>query len=99
MDEFSVYQFFPDETYEEVLRFVSAEVAFEKATALTRSVGARIGTTQRVIITDGGDCTSWEWEFGKGVIFPTQEDIQREIDDKVKLDKAKEAYKQAQGHS
>lgn len=70
--EFSVYQFFPDEQYEEVLRFVDAETAVRTAAQLCRSLGGRIGTTQRVIITDGGDYTTFEWKFGEGVVFPSQ---------------------------
>ena len=31
--------------------------------------GTQIGTTQRVIITDGDDCTNFEWQFGKGITF------------------------------
>ena len=69
-DEFSVYQFFEDDSYEAVLRFVGAETAVKRAHALTRSVGGRIGTTRRVIITDGGDSINFEWKFGEGVTFP-----------------------------
>ena len=36
------------------------------------SVGAQIGTTVRVIITDGGDCIAWEWIRGQGVVFPPE---------------------------
>src|SRR6516165_1657092 len=68
--EFSVYQFFPDDTWERVCQFVDARTACECAFALTRSVGAGIGTTQRVIITDGGDCTCFEWRHGEGVTWP-----------------------------
>lgn len=68
--EFSVYQFFPDESYEEVLRFVAAKEAMLKAEALTFTVGAKLGTTASVIITDGGDYTCFEWQFGKGITFP-----------------------------
>ena len=71
--EFSVYQWFPSGNYEEVLRFVSAEQAAETAQRLSQSVGAKIGTTVRVIITDGGDEINFEWVFGKGVVFPTIE--------------------------
>lgn len=71
--EFSVYQFFANDTYEEVLRFVDAKTAVERAHALTLSVGGRIGTTARVIITDGGDFTCFEWKFGEGVTFPPRE--------------------------
>jgi hypothetical protein len=41
------------------------------------SVGAKMGTTNRVIITDSGDCTNAEWVFGEGLVFPSEEDIKR----------------------
>lgn len=68
--EFSVCQFFPDGGYEYVVQNVDAETAVKRAKALTESVGGRMGTTVRVIITDGGDCTNFEWVFGKGVTYP-----------------------------
>jgi hypothetical protein len=68
--EFSVCQFFRDDSYEYVCRFVDAASAAEKFKHYTTSVGAQIGTTVRVIITDGGDCTNAEWQFGKGHTYP-----------------------------
>jgi len=68
--EYSVAQFFEDETYEYVRRWVTAEEAVDAAKHYTESVGARIGTTRRVIITDGDDFTCFEWIFGRGVTFP-----------------------------
>lgn len=68
--EFSVYQFFPDGSYERVVQFVHAKQAVETAKRCTESVGGRIGTTVRVIITDGGDVTCFEWKYGLGVTFP-----------------------------
>jgi hypothetical protein len=70
MDEFSVCQFFPDGSYEYTRRFVSAEEAMRAFHHYCTSVGARLGTTVRVIITDGGDCVNAEWEYGKGLTFP-----------------------------
>lgn len=70
MSTFNVVQFFKDESYEYVCRNVSAEEAVQAAKHYTTSVGARIGTTRRVIITDSGDCTNFEWKFGEGVVFP-----------------------------
>jgi hypothetical protein len=72
MNEFSVYQWFPDGQYEKVERLVSAEVALRRAASLSQSIGARLGTTVRVIITDGGDNITWEWKHGMGVIFPKE---------------------------
>jgi hypothetical protein len=68
-DEFSVYQFFPDDSCEKVLERVGPEEAVRMAKQLSESVGARIGTTRRIIITDGLDCCCFEWTYGKGVTF------------------------------
>lgn len=67
--EFSVVQFFSNGTYEYVRRFVGAEEAVKAAKHYTESVGARMGMVEKVIITDGGDCTCFQWEHGKGVTF------------------------------
>ncbi len=71
--EFSVVQFFADETYEYVRRGVSAPEAVGAAKHYAASVGARLGTTRRVIITDGEDFTTFEWKFGEGVTYPSRE--------------------------
>lgn len=69
MDTFNTCQFFMDDSYEIVKEHVPVEEAVESAITLATSVGARIGTTRRVIITDAGDCISWEWQYDKGVVF------------------------------
>lgn len=74
--EFSVYQEFCDGTNEPLKRFVSAKEAVETAIRFSRSVGARIGTTVRVIVTDGDDWCCWEWKHGQGVVFPIPEAMQ-----------------------
>lgn len=70
MEFFSVYQFFPNDHYERVLFHVPLDDAIRVAMQLATSVGAKIGTTRRVIITDGGDSCVWEWVYGKGLVFP-----------------------------
>lgn len=70
--EFSVCQFFPDGGYEYVRRYVEAKEAIEAFKHYTTSVGARIGTTVRVIITDGGDCINMEWKHGEGIVYPLE---------------------------
>lgn len=67
--EFSVCQFFEDGSYEYVRRYVDAEEAVKAAHHYCISVGAQIGITKRVIITDGGDCINFEWKHGEGVTF------------------------------
>jgi len=74
-DQYSVCQFLKDDSYEYVRRFVSAEEAIKAFKHYTTSVGARMGITKRVVITDGGDCVNMEWEFGKGVTYPKKEDM------------------------
>jgi hypothetical protein len=69
-NEFSVYQFLQGGIQERVRHFVSATEAMEAARHYTTCVAARMGITERVIITDGGDCTCFEWKQGEGVVFP-----------------------------
>lgn len=67
---FDVWQFFPDGTYEKVREKVVASEAAKAANHYCKSVGARMGMTQRVIITDMGDSIVFEWKYGEGVVFP-----------------------------
>ena len=69
-DVFAVWQFFSDDAPECVGRQLNAKAAVKKAQAYCRSVGATVGTTVRVIITDDGDHTVFEWRRGRGVVFP-----------------------------
>ena len=68
--EFSVYQFFPNGMNECVRHFVSGPEAMDAFLHYIQCVGAKIGTTNRVIITDGGDCCAMEWKHGEGITFP-----------------------------
>jgi len=70
--EFSVTQFFTTRQYETVRQRVSAEEAQEAFLFFTHNVSARIGLTVRVIITDAGDYINAEWQYGKGLIFPSK---------------------------
>jgi hypothetical protein len=70
--EFSVCQFFVNDSYEYVRQNVSAEEAVKAFKFYTTNVASHIGTTRRVIITDGGDCISMEWKFEEGIVFPPE---------------------------
>jgi len=72
-NEFSVYQFFENGQYECVRHFVSDQEAVKAFAHYTQSVGAKIGTTVRVIITDGGDLICAEWIRGEGIVYPTDD--------------------------
>lgn len=68
--QFSTIQFFDDDEYEYVRRFVGPEEAVNAAAHYVTSVGARIGITIKVIVTDGGDNTVFAWERDKGITWP-----------------------------
>ncbi len=70
--EFSVFQWFSNDTREDVLAFVDVETATRTAMSLASSVGARLGATQRIIITDGGDYCCWEWKHEDGIVYPPE---------------------------
>lgn len=78
--EFSVTQFFKedaplqDQSYEIVRSHVSAEEAVDAAKHYCSSVAAQLGFTTRVIITDGGDCINFEWQYGKGITYGKTEE-------------------------
>jgi hypothetical protein len=69
-DEFSVWIFFPDGSHVDEVRWVDAETAVRLAKEITERPAAEIGLIERVIITDGGDNTCFEWKHGQGVTFP-----------------------------
>ncbi len=78
--EFSVWEFVgegEDEVHIPVLRFVNEETAVTKAVEVTLKPSALIGITKEVRITDGGDFCVFHWVHGKGLVFPTKEDIER----------------------
>jgi hypothetical protein len=70
--EFSVAQFFKDDSYQYVRRWITAAEAVCVARDCTRSVDAKCGFISRVIITDGGDHTVFEWKYGEGITFPLE---------------------------
>jgi len=67
-EEFSVYLFMPNQHFP-VARFVSVERAMQVAQKAVKDHGALY--LERVIVTDGGDHTVFEWTRGKGVTWPT----------------------------
>jgi hypothetical protein len=67
---YHVYQFFPDDTSERILSYATAEEAVVCAKSRTQYPAALIGIIRRIIITDDGDHTCFEWQHGRGVTFP-----------------------------
>jgi hypothetical protein len=71
-NEFSVCQFFEDGSYEYVRRYVTAEEAMKAFFHYTNNVAVKMGVTERVIVTDGGDCTNAEWKKDLGYTYPPE---------------------------
>lgn len=72
MELFSVTQFFKDDSYETVREWVTAEEAMKAFAHYTNSVGAKLGFTKRVIVTDDCDCINAEWKHGEGYTYPPE---------------------------
>lgn len=70
-NEFSVYWWDRDGGQHDELRFVGPEQAVKASYRLTQGPAAMMGIVERVIITDGGDCTAFEWKKDLGVVWPT----------------------------
>jgi len=70
-NEFSVYWWDRDGGQHEELRFVDGERAVSACRRLTHGPASVLGFVERVIITDGGDCTAFEWNKTHGLIWPT----------------------------
>ena len=64
-DEFSVWVFLADGSHVPVVRYTDPKRAVAMARGATRSSGS-----SRIIITDGGDHTVFEWRRGEGVTWP-----------------------------
>ena len=62
--EFSVWVFQEGGWHYPVARFVDAGAAVGLAIEATDKPDA-----QRIIITDGGDFTVWEWVYNKGIVW------------------------------
>jgi hypothetical protein len=73
--EFSVYVFFANGNSMPVRTFIPAGEAVKVAQRYATNPAARLGITKRIIITDGGDDTVFEWKRGKGVTFPPPEEL------------------------
>jgi len=67
-EEFTVWICYPD-FHDRVVDHVDAGTAVRRAADLTRSKAIQL-LCERVIITDGGDDTVFEWQPSKGVTFP-----------------------------
>jgi hypothetical protein len=73
--EFSVWVFWPDR-HDPVLRFISIGEAMTVTRRVIAEVGLVCGSSgtraepEKVIITDGGDHTVFEWRPKEGVVWP-----------------------------
>jgi hypothetical protein len=68
--EFSVAEFYDNDTHAYVGRWIDAKDAVYLAKHCIRRLHDNV---VRIIITDGGDDCVFEWQRGKGITFPGSE--------------------------
>jgi hypothetical protein len=73
--EFSVYWQSPDQMWNAERLWCRAELAVQLACALAKRPAAHLGIIRCIRITDGGDNCVFEWQYGKGVVFPERLEI------------------------
>jgi hypothetical protein len=71
--KFSVCEFYDDGYHAYVERWLDAESAVNLAKRCTDAAIVADGLVVKVIVTDGGDDTVFQWERGKGVTFPERD--------------------------
>ena len=69
-EKFNVVQFLDCDFTEYVGCDLGINEAIELAHSYTTRPAARLGIIQRVMITDSGDNCCFDWQFGKGIVFP-----------------------------
>lgn len=75
LEKFSVYQFFENGDCECVRHYVPPAEAVQAFKHYTNNVAVKLGLVKRVIIVDSGDCVNMEWIYGKGITFPSPEEL------------------------
>ena len=70
-EQFAVLMFLAEGERRYVRRFASAQEACRAFEHCIRSVEARFGIPIRVVITDRNERILREWQFGKGITFPS----------------------------
>lgn len=68
---FSVWQFFTGGNCEKAGEALTAWEAVVMANALVHTLAAQSGTTCRIVVTNSGDFTVWEWRHGEGLVIPS----------------------------
>lgn len=71
-ENFSVHQFFADDSHKWVGRGLSAERAMQLTRQCCTSDGARVGATIRVVLVDDGEAVCFEWKHREGITFPPE---------------------------
>lgn len=74
-NEFSVWWDDPEGMHHCEGRAMGAKEAVELAKSFTERPAVAMGIIRRVIITDGGDNTVFEWLADKGVTFPPRDAV------------------------
>jgi hypothetical protein len=71
---FKVWWWDPQGYYHLERAGLTGMAAVQLAYDLAQRPATALGIFRRIIITDAGDCTVFEWKHGEGVTFPTKGD-------------------------
>lgn len=74
---FNVVVFYPNGHYTYEQKPMPLKDALNLAKSFTARPAAQLGFIAEVMITDMGDCCCFHWTKEKGIIFPTEKDIEK----------------------
>lgn len=74
--EYSVWWWDPEGRNYRERQFIPLLEAVKLAKSLADRPAGTFGIIKKIMITDGGDHAVFEWQFGKGVVFPTPEQME-----------------------
>lgn len=80
-EAFRVWVYYQDGTYREVRERTNVQYDSKRAIGLVNQIlsGPKCagGEYSRVMITDRDDLCTFDWQYGKGVVFPTKQDTDK----------------------
>lgn len=74
--QYSVYWWDQEGHQHTEMRWKFPKTCADACKRLTTGPAAALGFVERVIITDGGDSIVFEWKKGKGITWPTKEQME-----------------------
>jgi hypothetical protein len=69
---YAVYQFLLDGSREQIGEGLEGKAAIERAADFVSRPAATMGIITRVIVTNESDQIAFEWQHGRGIVFPPE---------------------------